>query len=81
MSLKRSASTLVPIGILVPKDSSARSGVPRAMKIQAKTKAFETLDANPKPFFVFIANQSQRNRETQNPASKWALNVPSRIFI
>jgi hypothetical protein len=64
MSLKRSASTLVPIGILVPKDSSARSGVPRAMKIQAKTKAFETLDANPKPFFVFIANQSQRKRET-----------------
>jgi len=51
------------------------------MKTQAKTKAFETLDANPKTSFVFIANQSQRKRETQNPASKWALNVPSRIFI
>ena len=47
------------------------------MKTQAKTKAFGTLDANPKTFFVFIANQSQRKRETQNPASNRTSNPAS----
>jgi len=37
------------------------------MKKQAKTKAFETLDAIQKTFFVFIANQSN---EKGNP--KWS---------